>query len=278
MRLSSYVVIGSMVIAGFLSAPAYAEYKDLGNSTFTFYPESMTYVDRSDPGQDFGTETYFKVGDEALGYYEQDGESYYSTLNAARTYIKFSTADFQEVFSNYTLTSAALHMYLTSSTDGSSPNTDERINVRAVTSADTLDYMSGLTWDAQSSHNVIRGSVYATNSFNTTSEASGEKIWVSAGNATISELIDGWTTGAMANYGIALENDFDARLQELNATKYSVQNPDEINEIEAYFSKGDKYPRLWVNVAPKVVPEPVSSILMLVGFGVFGIASRMKKL
>jgi hypothetical protein len=91
-------------------------------------------------------------------------------------------------------------------------------------------------------------------------------------------MVQGWRDGSIDNYGLVMENDFDGQWAEMvDAVQYSVANPSQMNELVATFSKQEgNYPYLRVS-ATKVVPEPASMVLALVGAGVLKLASRRKR-
>lgn len=271
---------------------AYA-YTQPNNSTFIFAPEDALYVDRDQPTTYFGGQQRVVVRDwigavvDPGSAYPANTTTYYNEVDVARTFIKFNTDELTGALNNYDITSATLVMRLSNITDGNI-NKAESINVRQVTSASALDYIKNLTWDLQSPPNsqnnnlgrdVKFGNIFATQDFNT-GELLENKFWTSAGSRELSQLADGWRNATIANYGVVLEDDFDAdKWAELvNATLYSVDHPEEMDELEVIFAKGNTYyPYLQVSVTPKVVPEPLSCALMLLGSGVLGLAAKRKK-
>ncbi len=301
-QLVAMVVI--MIVMAVSLIPAYASWEYRSDiSEVWFYPDAdkLLYVDRASPLSFFGLETVLKVGDSApviwtdypyttaaynAGTPEtavdpETGKTVYQfqKVDAKRTYIQFNTDEFQTALSPYTITGAKLVLSLTGMND-LAPSKAEPVNVRLVTSAATSDYLDGLTWDLQSKDNmhVTFGQVYAVTGFgNVPAGFPVAKEWEDAqayGNS-MAELVEGWNSGAIANYGLVLENDFDGAWQErVDATLYWIENKDEMNELIAGFNKGAV---LKVAVAPKVVPEPLSCALMLLGSGVLGLAAKRKK-
>lgn len=279
------IILGSVLVCVFAAVPAFADVLwNEDHSTAIFYPTNMTYVDRASPLVDFGSEDVLKVGDDRGAPFQEDGTVYFDAVNAKRAYLRFSTQELQSVFADYDITGATLNLRLSSVIDGAGTATSsDAINVRQVTAADSYGYISGLTWDGQADRGVSYsgGTLFADRTFLVSGESGGWKEWemASSGTGSVAAMVEGWYNGTIPNYGVVLENDFDGKWQELvNATKYSIDNPAQMNELTAIFYKQENsYPFLKVNVAPKIVPEPASFILALAGFGVFGIAGRRKK-
>jgi len=277
-RTSIKLFVFSLIIFMALAANAFAAITWDGNHTVALiYPSEMTYVDRADPLVDFGDEPYLKVGDERGTYNATNGN--FNAVNATRTYMLFSNEDLGEL-NGYSITDATLNMYLSSVIDGAgNATTYDTINVRQVVSANSHTYMMNLTWDGQADRGVSfsGGTLFASRNVNTTGEGPGFREWETAasGNGTISSMIQGWVSNSSSNYGVLIENDFDGVWQELvNGTQYSIDNPTQMNELEAVFAKTQgSYPFLRV----QVVPEPVSSVLMIVGAGVLGLASSRRR-
>ncbi|HNQ51161.1 MAG TPA: DNRLRE domain-containing protein [Candidatus Omnitrophota bacterium] len=277
-RTSIKLFVFSLIIFMALAANAFAAITWDGNHTVALiYPSEMTYVDRADPLVDFGDEPYLKVGDERGTYNATNGN--FNAVNATRTYMLFSNEDLGEL-NGYSITDATLNMYLSSVIDGAgNATTYDTINVRQVVSANSHTYMTNLTWDGQADRGVSfsGGTLFASRNVNTTGEGPGFREWETAasGNGTISSMIQGWVSNSSSNYGVLIENDFDGVWQELvNGTQYSIDNPTQMNELEAVFAKTQgSYPFLRV----QVVPEPVSSVLMIVGAGVLGLASSRRR-
>ncbi|MFA5099968.1 MAG: DNRLRE domain-containing protein, partial [Candidatus Omnitrophota bacterium] len=265
-KTSIKLFVFSLIIFMALAANAFAAIQwDSNHTVGLMYPSEMTYVDRADPLSDFGDEPYLKVGDERGTYNTTTGN--FNAVNATRTYMLFSNDDLSEL-NGYSITDATLHMYLSSVIDGvGNATTNDTINVRQVVSANSHTYMTNLTWDGQADRGVSfsNGTLFASRDINTIGEGAGWREWETAasGNGTISSMIQGWVSNSSSNYGVLIENDFDGGWQELvNGTQYSIDNPMQMNELEAVFSKQTgTLPFLRV----QVVPEPVSSVLMIVG-------------
>jgi len=278
-KISKYLLPGLFILC-LTASSAFADVQWNANHTVAmFYPTNMTYVDRASALDDFGSDPYLKVGDERGTPFTEGNSTYFRAVNATRTYMRFSNSDLSQL-SGYTITDATLNMRLSDLYDGAgNATTYDTINVRQVTGAQNYGYISGLTWDGQADRGVSfeGGMLFASRDFNVTGESNGWKEWetASSGNGTISTMIQGWMANSSTNYGVLVENDFDGGWQELvNGTKYSINNPSQMNELEAVFMKETgNYPFLKV----QVVPEPISSVLMLVGFGVLGIARKKKK-
>jgi hypothetical protein len=281
MRTSfSKYTLPAFFILCLMASSAFADGQWNANHTVAiFYPTNMTYVDRASALEDFGSDPFLKVGDERGDPFKEGNVTYFNAVNATRTYMRFSNADLSEL-SGYTITDATLNMRLSNVYDGAgNATTYDTINVRQVTGANSYGYISGLTWDGQADRGVSfeGGMLFADRNFNVTGESNGWKEWeiASSGGGTITTMIEGWMANSSTNYGVLVENDFDGGWAELvNGTKYSINNPSQMNELEAVFMKEQgNYPFLRV----QVVPEPISSVLMLVGFGVLGMARKRKK-
>ncbi|HQO37541.1 MAG TPA: PEP-CTERM sorting domain-containing protein [Candidatus Omnitrophota bacterium] len=279
-RTSIKLFVFSLIIFMALAANAFAAIQwDVNHTVALIYPSNMTYVDRADPLNDYGSDSYLKVGDERGNFFTEGNVTYFDAVNATRTYMRFSNVDLNEL-SGYTIANATLHMYLTSVIDGAgTATTNDTVNVRQVVSANGYNYISGLTWDGQADRDVsfTGGILFASRDIEISGESTGWKQWETAatGNGTIASMIDGWISNSSTNYGVVLENDFDGVWQELvNGTQYSIDNPTQMNELEAVFAKTQgSYPFLRV----QVVPEPVSSVLMIVGAGVLGLVSSRRR-
>lgn len=273
-------IVFSLFLVTAFSVNAFATVLWDGNHTVALiYPTDMTYVDRADPLHDYGSDSYLKVGDERGNLCSEDLTMFFDAVNATRTYLRFSTADLGEL-SGYTITDAALYMNLSSVIDGpGNYTTYDTINVRQVVYASTYDYIVNLTWDGQADRGIsfTSGTLFASRDFNVSGESAGWKYWETAatGNGTISSMIEGWIANTSTNYGVVIENDFDGVWKEVsNATLYNITYPHQMNELEAVFLKSEgNYPFLRV----QVVPEPVSSVLMIVGAGVLGLASSRRR-
>ncbi|HOU35960.1 MAG TPA: DNRLRE domain-containing protein [Candidatus Omnitrophota bacterium] len=277
-RTSIKIFVFSSVIIMALASRAFAAFQWNEEHTVAFfYPSNMTYVDRSDPKTDFGSDPFLKVGD-AIGNPIPDS-IYYDAVNATRTYLKFNQQELAAELANYTIVSASLNMYLSGveNLPGSSPF--DLINVLQVTGANSYSYMQNLTWDRQKERNVTfsGGMMFASLNFNVTGETPGLRTWenASSGNGTVTDMVQMWLNEPATNYGVVISNEIDGNWTELvNGTVYQIQRPGQMNELEATFAKSTGYyPFLKV----QVVPEPVSSVLMIVGAGVLGIASSRRR-
>ncbi len=260
-----------------LSTNAFAAFWNDDHTIAVFYPANMTYVDRSDPKTDFGSDPFLKVGD-AIGNPIPDS-TYYDAVNATRTYLKFNQQELADELANFTIVSASFNMYLSGVENLPGNSSSDSINVLQVTGANSYSYMQNLTWDRQKERNVTfsGGMMFASLNFSVTGETPGLRTWenTSLGNGTVTDMVQMWLNEPGSNYGVVISNEIDGNWTELiNGTVYQIQRPGQMNELEAVFSKQTgTLPFLRV----QVVPEPVSSVLMIVGAGVLGLASSRRR-
>ncbi len=271
------------VLCCFNQADASWQQSESDANVYLFYPGKMTYVDRIQPLTDVGTgASILKVGDEADNIPDTNGE--YDFIHACRTYLMFSAGDFQEGLDGKQISSVALILKETGrdiDTIAAAP-ASEPINVRQVTGLGSgysaAGYLNGLTWDGQSDRGITYGGIYSSCNF-TADNDGGDKIW--AGN--LQQLVSGWMSGGIANYGMVLENDFDGIWSKITPgdpdSKYQIADATQMNELEAVFDRtSGNSPYIRVAVSPStVVPEPTGGALTLLGFGVLALFRKKKK-
>ncbi len=272
MKKAGLIVLLSVLGVAAVSVTAAFAYDDKGGGEFWFYPSEVTYVNREFPTTDVGTgSSELMVRDKTTGLKES---GHYTNMHVARSYMRFDESEFVTALGSSNIQSASLMLYLKPKTNGDS----DVINVRLVTGASTLDYFPGLTWDAQADLGITFGEAYAARDVSPDDAgASGTPLpWTDYGSFhDMAELVGGWRDGGLVNYGFILENDFDGKWKENSSTDYTVDFPDEMNELETYFVKGQSFPFLKVTTVP--VPEPVSSALFILGAGAFGLRLRRRK-
>lgn len=193
---------------------------------FTFWAQEDAWVNQDNPAANYGSSTYLTVKDRS---------------SFAETYLKFSDSDLNKL-SGLSLLGASLYLYQYQGTY--SPGD----TVNAYKAASSWEE-SALTWDNRPAHDpLIAGSLNIADNV-----TEGWREW-----GGLQQCVGSWLQGN--NYGLLLENNQDAKSDELFARFYSSE--------AANFK-----PYLKVTAAP----EPVGMLLFGIGAGVFGVARRTKK-
>lgn len=257
-RVRSKGIILTLCVMGCLlvSSQSYA-------AQIVFYPDEATHVNRFSPDESFvGVDTDLKVRD--LGLNLNDGNIANNLYYPARTYIKFDTDALIEKLSGVAIVSATLHLYETGRTY--LRQTSDVIHLRSVNNDWPQD--DSFTWNDQESWRWDGDDIFASLMFDATNEGQGWKTWQSSaisGN-DLSQLIQGWVTGDITNYGLVLENDVNAKWW-----NPALLDEEQLNELEVLFRRDNVY------LTVSVVPEPITIIPFAMGIGFLGLLKIRRK-
>lgn len=236
-----------LLVAGILliSARAYA----VTGTEFQFWADEATYINREmGYSTNYGSAEYLRVRDAST----PNSTPPYPNL-FSRTLLKFTDSDLAQL-SGLTILSASLHLYEYERTASS---TSDEVNLRRATSdwdEDDVTWETRPTFAARTAYRL----------FDSTDTTPGWRSW----QGSLADIVGWWVTGAESNYGLMLENDWDGEIKEINSKFYS----------DDYTYTGDTSFHPYLRIT--ATPEPVSSILLVLGAGCLGtfIGFKRKKI